>query len=349
MTQVIAIVGATGTGKSALADALALQLGGELISADSMQVYRGMDIGTAKTPPELRRVPYHCIDLVDPGSPFTAALYQRHARSIIECLLDDGVTPVLCGGTGLYVRVALDDFRFDEAREENTFDFSDAPVDASVDALANIPADAPVDEEDISNELRRRLTAQVEELGTENFHNLLAQKDPLSATLIHPNNTRRVIRAFELLEQGTSYAKQHEGFADFKAIYPVRLIGISVEPKVLYQVIEQRVDSMLATGLLEEVAKLIEAGFREAVTAQQAIGYKELVPVVEGKRPLEDAVAEIKQSTRRYARRQRTWFKRDSRITWIDATDLHQQALDKKLSNVQFTQSLLKRTNDLLQ
>lgn len=326
--QVIAIVGATGTGKSALADALAARIGGELISADSMQVYRGMDIGTAKTPPDERSVPYHCIDLVDPGFSFTAALYQRYARSVIDRMLTERKTPVLCGGTGLYVRVALDDFCLDERRENCD--------DAGEGAF-------------YGDELRARLTAQAEELGAEAFHELLVQRDSQSAGLIHPNNVRRVIRAFEMLEQGTSYAKQHEGFANFAALYPVRFIGIYVDSDVLYEVIEKRVDSMLAAGLLDEVRGLVDAGFRKAVTAQQAIGYKELVPVLEGNRSLEDAVAEIKQSTRRYAKRQRTWFKRDSRILWIDATDLHRKALRGELTAAQFTQGLLARTTDLLQ
>ena len=172
--EVIAIVGATGTGKSALADVLAARVGGEIVSADSMQVYRGMDIGTAKTPVAKRRVAYHCVDLVDPGKPFTAALYQRHARPVIERLLAEGVTPVICGGTGLYVRVALDDFRLDEERENG--------------------GSVGVDER--ADELRAHLSIQAEELGAEAFHELLAQVDPQSAGLIHPHNKRRVIRAF---------------------------------------------------------------------------------------------------------------------------------------------------------
>ena len=350
MKFVIAIVGATGSGKSALADALALQLGGELISADSMQVYRGMDIGTAKTPPDQRHVAYHCIDLVDPGAPFTAALYQRHARSVIERLLAQEVTPVLCGGTGLYVRAALDDFRFDEGREGGSSDPSDALANTDAlmdtDALVETGARADKDTGGHFDDIRKHLTIQAEELGAGAFHKILEQADPQSAALIHPNNVRRVIRAFELLEMGTSYAKQHEGFSDYKAVYPARFIGISVEPEVLYEVIERRVDSMVAQGLLEEVSGLVAAGFRDAMTAQQAIGYKELVPVLEGRRSLEDAIAEIKQSTRRYAKRQRTWFRRDSRIEWIDATDLHRQVLDGELGNEGFTQNLLERVNE---
>jgi tRNA dimethylallyltransferase len=160
---------------------------------------------------------------------------------------------------------------------------------------------------------------------------------------------RRVIRAFELLEQGTSYARQHEGFSRFVSVYPTRFIGIAVEPAVLYEVIERRVDSMIASGLLDEVRTLLAAGFREAATAQQAIGYKELVAVLEGKRSLEEAVAEIKQSTRRYAKRQRTWFKRDPRIEWFDATALRRSVLDGHLSPQEFTHHLHERALQLLQ
>jgi tRNA dimethylallyltransferase len=196
--------------------------------------------------------------------------------------------------------------------------------------------------------LRSELQAQADELGAVAFHALLAARDPESAALIHPNNTRRVIRAFELLEQGMSYARQHEGFADFTAIYPTRFIGLSAEPAVLYELIDRRTDNMIAAGLLDEVRALITEGFREAATAQQAIGYKELVPVLEGSCTLEDATAEIKQATRRYAKRQRTWFRRDARIEWIDTTDLHRARLAGELSTQGFTQTLLEQALVLL-
>jgi tRNA dimethylallyltransferase len=156
------------------------------------------------------------------------------------------------------------------------------------------------------------------------------------------------VRAFELLERQTSYAQQHEGFAAFKAVYPVRIIGLSVEPELLYEAIERRVDGMMAAGLLDEVRTLLSGGFREAVTAQQAIGYKELVPVLEGEQSLEDAVAQIKQATRRYAKRQRTWFKRDPRIEWIDATAPLRTLLAGDLPPAAFTHHLLTHTLSLL-
>ena len=324
-SEVIAIVGAIGTGKSALADALAAKLNGEDISADSMQVYRGMDIGTAKLPLCERSVPYHCIDLVDPGTTFTAALYQQAARAAIDDCLQRGKTPVLCGGTGLYIRAALDDFCFDNSR---------------------------LSEEKIGThavEKRRgELKQQADEMGAEAFHALLMQADPDSAELIHPNNVRRVIRAFELLEQGSSYADQHSGFLEYKSVYPARYFGLMVEPEVLYPLIEQRVDAMVDSGLIDEVRRLIDTGFMQAVTAGQAIGYKELVPVLTGERSLAEAVAEIKQSTRRYAKRQRTWFKRDKRINWIDVSDLYTDYLRNVLSASEVRAALLQRVCHLL-
>jgi tRNA dimethylallyltransferase len=327
---VLAIVGPTGTGKSALADALAAHLGAEVINADSMQVYRGMDIGTAKLPANERSVPYHCIDLVDPGQPFTAALYQRAARAALDALLARGTMPLLCGGSGLYLRAALDDFRFDEGWD-GTGENAEGDDGASG-----------------ATSLRAQLMEQANRLGPEAFYALLVERDPASAALIHPHNLRRIVRAFELLAQKTSYARQQAGFASFTSVYASRFIGLTVEPAVLYEGIERRVDDMMQRGLLEEVRGLLERGFREAATAQQAIGYKELVPVLEGTSSLEDAIAEIKQATRRYAKRQRTWFKRDARIEWLDITDLHRASLVGTLNTFEFAQSLLERTLILL-
>ncbi|MCL2757429.1 MAG: hypothetical protein FWD43_05065, partial [Coriobacteriia bacterium] len=240
-TGVIAVVGATGTGKSALADALARTLGGEVISVDSMQVYRGMDIGTAKIPLAERSVPYHCIDLVEPDVAFTAALYQRAARCAIEEILARGAVPVVCGGTGLYVRAALDDFSFDENRE--------APSAFDEDTGACLTFDenresfsSTIHQTALHKASRLQLTEQAQAMGAEEFHALLAQRDPSSAALIHPNNVRRVVRAFELLEEGTTYATQHAGFSAFNAFYTTRYIGIEVKPAVLYEALNRRVD-----------------------------------------------------------------------------------------------------------
>lgn len=289
-SEVVAIVGPTAVGKSALADRLASAVGGQIISADSMQVYRGMDIGTAKTPPAERSVAYHCLDLVEPGFPFSAALYQRAARDAIDAILAGGSLAVLTGGTGLYVRAALDDWHF--------------------------PSGEPC------SELRSALEDEALELGPERLHLRLRDLDPRSAALIHPANVRRTIRALEMAAQGVSYADQAQGFSRRESVYRTRYVGLTMQRESLYERIDSRVDQMVAEGLVEEVDSLLDAGFRSALTARQAIGYKEIVPVVEHGADLDEAVQAIKQATRRYAKRQMSWFRGDDRIVWLDVTEL---------------------------
>ena len=158
--------------------------------------------------------------------------------------------------------------------------------------------------------------------GAEALHSLLAERDPAAAALIHPNNVRRVVRALEMLDEGTSYAEQHAGFAQRASAYNTRFFGLEMDRSALYERIDSRVDTMLAEGLLDEVERLLGAGFRNALTATQAIGYKELVPVIEDGAPLQAAVEQIKQASRRYAKRQLTWFRADPRVIWSDVTGL---------------------------
>jgi tRNA dimethylallyltransferase len=289
--HVIAVVGPTGVGKSAAAEELAARLDGEIITADSMQVYRGMDIGTAKQPVTARLVPHHCINQVDPGQPYSAALYQRASRARIDEVAARGKLPIMVGGTGLYVRAALDDMRF--------------PAGHSTSGT------------------RTALTEELEAHGPEALYALLVERDPAAAALIHRNNTRRVLRALEMLEDGgVSYAETSEHFAERVPYYPATYIGLVADRDVLRARIDARVDAMLEAGLLEEVAGLLSAGYRTALTAAQAIGYKELVPVIDGSGDLASAVSAIKQASRRYAKRQLTWFRADPRVRWIDVTEL---------------------------
>ena len=289
--RIVAVVGPTAVGKSATAEGIARRVGGEIVSADSMQVYSGMDIGTAKQPGAARTVPYHCIDLVEPGRPYSAALFQRDARRAIEQILGRGAVPVIAGGTGLYVRAALDEMDFPSGeRGSNT---------------------------------RARIEALAERLGSEGLHRHLSQRDPRSAALIHPRNVRRVVRALEMLEEkGPSYAEQASHFTERRAAYSATYIGLVMERSALYARIDARVDHMIAAGLLDEVQRLLEAGYREALTSAQAIGYKELVPVLEGRSGLDAAADAIKLATRHYAKRQLTWFRADPRVNWVDVTDL---------------------------
>ncbi len=288
--QVVAVVGPTAVGKTLVAEEIAVRLGGEIVSADSMQVYRGMDVGTAKPPAEARRVPYHCLDVVEPGQPFSAALYQTLARRSIEDAMARGRVPVVCGGTGLYVRAALDRMEFPPGEQHN-------------------------------NPSRERYEHYAREHGAEALHALLSSRDPDSAAAIHPNNTRRVVRALEMHDDGVSYATQKKGFSARKEFLATRYVGLTMERTALYRRIDARVDAMMEAGLLGEVEALLSRGLRQALTAQQAIGYKELVPVLEEGASLEEAVSSIKQATRRYAKRQLSWFRGDPRVSWVDVTE----------------------------
>lgn len=285
-SPVIAVVGPTASGKSAVADLVAEALGSEVVSADAMQVYRGMDIGTAKTPVSERRVPLLLVDVADPTEPYSAALYQRDSRRAIDRLRAEGRVPVLCGGTGLYVRAALDEMEFPRGE---------------VDGAA-----------------RRRYQDLAGKLGPEGVHALLAERDPESAALIHPHNVRRVVRALEMLDEGVSYARQSAGFSEPREHYPSLQFALTMDRARLYARIDARVDAMMHAGLLDEVRSLMDAGAADALTSRQAIGYKELIDALEGRCTIGEAVDLIKLRSRRYAKRQLSWFRRDPRITWLD-------------------------------
>ena len=285
---VICIVGPTASGKSELAQRLAVALDGEIVSADSMQIYRGMDIGTGKVPPSERRVPHFGLDLVDPGTPYSAALFQPYARACFADIRSRGHVPFLVGGTGLYVRAAVDDYRFPEG-------------------------------EQVDNPVREHYTRIAEEQGSDALWKLLEQRDPASAAVIHPHNVRRVVRAFELLEEGKSYAAQKEALQHIAPYEQALFIGLAVDADLLRARIDRRVDAMAEEGLVDEVTTLLQEGFREGLTAGQAIGYKEIVAALDGQCTLAEAIDAIKLATRRYAKRQRTWFRKDTRIRWIDA------------------------------
>ena len=289
---VICIVGPTASGKSDLAQRVSVAIGGEVVSADSMQVYRGMDIGTGKVMPDDRMVAHHCLDLVNPGEQFSAALFQGCARACFEDIDGRGKRAVLCGGTGFYVRAAIDDYDF--------------------------PAG-----EQVGNPVREHYNRIAEEHGAAHLWSLLDEADPESAAIIPPNDVKRVVRAFELLGEGKTYARQKAALAHIAQAVPAVFIGLSVEPDVLRERIDNRVDAMFENGLVEEVEGLLEAGFRQGVTAPQAIGYKEIVEALDGKTTLDEARASIKTATHRYAKRQRTWFRKDARIHWVEATELN--------------------------
>jgi len=296
---VICIVGPTASGKSALAQLIALEIDGEIVSADSMQIYRGMDIGTGKVPEPQRAVKHYGLDLADPGDPWSAALFQEYARQCFDEIEAKGKWPMLCGGTGFYVRAAIDDYDFPKG-------------------------------EQVDNELRNSLNAFAEIQGAHVLWERLREADPKSAAIIPENDVKRVVRAFELLEEGLSYAEQKEKLAHIGQYRPSVFIGLAVDPDTLRQRIRNRVDEMVAEGLVEEVESLLARGFRQGVTAPQAIGYKEIVQALDEGRSLDEAFEEIKVATCRYAKRQRTWFRKDKRVHWIDATALDMDSMLKE-------------------
>lgn len=292
--SIVAIVGPTAVGKSAVADRVARALDTDVLSVDAMQVYRGMDIGTAKTPVNERLVPLRLVDLVDPAVNYSAALFQRDARCEIERLRALGKPVVLCGGTGLYLRAALDEMDF--------------------------PAG------ETKSEARVRYERLANEAGSHALHELLRSRDPQSADVIHEHNVRRVIRALEMLDEGTSYADQKAAFSALRPRYEAVYFGLTMERERLYQRIDDRVDAMIAAGLIDEVERLMDAGAAPALTARQAIGYKELIAYLEGTIALDEAVELIKMRSRRYAKRQLSWFRRDGRISWISMDELDEDA-----------------------
>lgn len=292
--RVIAVVGPTASGKSDLGIALAQALGGEVVNADSMQVYRGMDVGTAKLAPSERGgVPHHLLDVWDVSTTVSVAEYQRLARAVVDDLRARGTTPVLVGGSGLYVRAVLDDLAF--------------------------PGTDP--------EVRARLEAELDEVGAGELHRRLAALDPAAAASILPSNGRRVVRALEVVEiTGGPFTATLPEHTD---VYPHVQIGLDVPRAELDVRIDQRVERMWAGGLVEEVRRLLDAGLREGRTASRALGYAQVIAYLDGAISEDEAFEQTQRATRRFARRQDTWFRRDPRIVWLpyDAPDLVERAL----------------------
>lgn len=296
---VVCVVGPTASGKSALAELVAERLASSVVSVDAMQVYRGMDIGTAKTPPASRRVPLLMVDVADPLQNYSARLFQTAARASVDELLDEGRVPVLCGGTGLYLNAVIDEMEF------------------------------PAGEKD--GAARGRYERLVAERGGGAAHALLAERDPESAALIHPHNVRRVVRALEMLDEGVSYARHSEGLHRRAPHYDARVWGLAMSRERLYDRIDRRVDEMMSAGLLDEVRSLVDRGLTSELSAGQAIGYKELLAALAGETSLGEAVELIKLRSRRYAKRQLSWFRHDERVRWID---LDEMSLDEGAARI---------------
>jgi len=280
--KVVAVVGPTAAGKSALSVELAHALGGEVVNADSMQLYRGMDIGTAKlTGAERQGVPHHVLDIWDVTEPASVAEYQRIARAAIDDIMARGRTPLLVGGSGLYVRAVLEDFEF--------------------------PGTDPG--------LRAALEAELAAGGPASLHTRLTERDPVAAAAILPSNGRRIVRALEVIElTGGPFA------ASLPAptrVYDAVALGVDSDTEVLDERIARRVDTMWDLGLVDEVRRLAARGLRLGRTASRALGYQQVLRYLDGGCDEETARSETVQATRRFVRRQRSWFRRDPDIHWL--------------------------------
>ena len=294
--RILAVVGSTASGKTALAVALAKRLGGEIVSCDSMQIYRGMDIGTAKPDmAEREGIPHWLIDTVDPSDPkgYSCADYVADARAAVADILARGMLPILCGGTGLYLDAFL---------RGGSFEVTDTDP-ALREALWQIAR---------------------QDDGTATLHAMLRELDPESADAIHPNNVKRMVRAIEICRTtGQKKSELDRASREVDTPYDAVVIGIRYNDRArLYDRIDRRVDAMLAAGLIGETERLRRAGvFAVCSTAAQAIGYKELFPYLDGEKTLETVTEELKTATRRYAKRQITWFSSKEYVRWIDADE----------------------------
>jgi tRNA dimethylallyltransferase len=285
----ICIVGPTAVGKTEIAIQLAQHLDAEIVSLDSRQIYRGMDIGTAKPTPDQRQaVPHHLIDCVDVDQPFSVAEYQRLADTAIAEIRERGKRTMAVGGAGLYFR-------------------------GIIDGLFDGPgADA---------EIRAKLQREADEHGNVALHERLRRCDPETANRVHPNNLVRVIRALEIYElTGKPISSLQQQWKMNEPRYLFRAFGLNMPREVLYRRIEERVDRMVEAGLIEEVKGLLDQGYPRNCVAMQSFGYKELIDYLDGKRTLDEAIALLKQNTRRFAKRQLTWFRNDPRIEWLDTS-----------------------------
>jgi tRNA dimethylallyltransferase len=299
-THVIAVVGATATGKSGLAVRLARALGGEIVNADSMQLYQGMDIGTAKEPRAAwQGVPHHLLDVWPVTQTANVADYQKLARTAIEEIAARGRVPVLVGGSGLYVRAALDDLEFPGT----------------------------------DGDLRTRLEDELLRLGPAALHARLATLDPAAAGSILAGNGRRIVRALEVIElSGRPFSAT---MPSYEQIRPAVQIGLTLPRPELDLRIAARVDRMWQAGLEAEVKGLVEGGLRKGRTASRALGYQQLLRYLDGECTLEEARLETIRATKRFARRQESWFRRDPRVCWLDASvPTQEQLLDEALRQI---------------
>ena len=284
----IVLTGPTAVGKTKLSIALAKAVNGEIISADSMQVYRYMDVGSAKiTPDEMDGVPHHLVDVLDPTEDFNIVLFQQLAKKSMEEIYSKGKIPILVGGTGFYIQAITRDIDFTQSEQDDSY--------------------------------RQELEALAAEKGSSFLHDMLASVDPKSAEDIHENNVKRVIRALEFYKQnGTRISEHNEEQKEHVSPYNLAYFVLNAPRPLLYERIDARVDEMLKNGLVEEVKTLQRMGCYRGMVSMQGLGYKEILAWLEGEYPYDEAVRILKRDTRHFAKRQLTWFRREGEVTWVD-------------------------------
>ena len=284
----IVLTGPTAVGKTSLSISLAKAVNGEIISADSMQVYKKMDIGSAKIrPEEMQGVKHYLVDVLEPEEEFHIVKFQQMAKEAMEEIYAKGKIPILVGGTGFYIQAVTRDIDFTEAQQENTY--------------------------------RTELETLAEEKGTEFLHDMLRKVDPASADAIHANNVKRVIRALEFYHQnGTPISAHNEQQKKQTSPYDLAYFVLNAPRDILYERIDKRVDQMMDEGLVKEVEDLKNEGCHRGMVSMQGLGYKEILDYLDGVYPLEEAVRILKRDTRHFAKRQLTWFRRESDVIWVD-------------------------------
>lgn len=291
MNPLIILTGPTAVGKTALSIGLAKAVDGEIISADSMQVYRKMNIGTAKIEPEeMRGVRHHLIDILDPAEEFNVVLFKKYALRAMKDIYSRGRIPIIVGGTGFYIQALLYDIDF----EENDNDMS----------------------------YREKLQNLADTHGNTFLHDMLSEVDPESAKKIHENNVKRVIRALEFYKKtGMKISEHNETESQKESPYNFEYFVLNDDRQKLYDRIDRRIDIMLEAGLLDEVKLLVSEGYSRELVSMQGLGYKEIIDYIQGRCTLDEAVYTLKRDTRHFAKRQITWFKREKHVTWVDKSE----------------------------
>ena len=301
--KAVALAGPTAVGKTGFAIRIAEEFDGEIVSCDSMQLYKYMDIGSAKpTREEMARARHHLVDVIDPREDFSVARYQHMANDAIDDIISRGRLPIVCGGTGLYLNSLLYDM-----------DFSSVPEDDSY---------------------RKELEAIAERDGSAALHEMLEKSDERAASLIHPNNTKKIIRALERLREGEGSVRQFSDISRENADHDFLLIGLTRDRGELYDRINKRVDVLVEEGLFEEVRALYDMGLTSENISMKGIGYKEIIDHFDGLCSKDEAIDNIKKNTRHYAKKQLTWFRRYDKIKWCNISDFgsDEEAVEEVIS-----------------